>query len=81
MTQYSTPKELAERWRTSAESIIALIRAGRLRAFTLSPPGSPKPRWKISPDAIAEYEARHAARPPAKAPARRRRDPAVIEFY
>jgi len=76
-----TPPELAKRWRAKPETIIALIRSGALRAFTLSPAGSSRPRWKISADAVVEYENRHAAKPPAATPPRRRKAVDVIEFY
>jgi len=80
--RYLTPPALARLWGVTAETVIAHIRAGRLRAFTISPPDCSRPRWRIAPDAVAEYELRHqAARP--QTPQRRRKQPAggVIEFF
>ena len=81
MTRYLTPPELAQRWRTTPERVIAHIRAGRLHAFSTSPPGSRRPRWKIPPDAIVEFELPQAARPPTKPVPRRRPAGNVTEFY
>lgn len=81
MTEYLTPPQLAARWRCKAETVLALIRAGRLRAFTLSPPGTSRPRWRIAPDAVVEFEARHEARPPVKVTRRRKQLAGAIEWY
>jgi len=88
-TQYRTPQEVAELWQCTTEHVLDLIRSGRLRAFSLSKPGSKRPRWRISADAIAEYESRHqAGAPPATSesskkpkPKPKRRQDKVIEFY
>lgn len=77
---YLTPPELARRWRCAPETVLGLIRKGYLRAFTLSPPGARRPRWRIPPDAIVEYEQRRSARMPEK-PMRRRRQPDVIPYF
>ena len=79
--QYLIPRELAKLWRTTPEAIIDLIRSGLLRAFTTSAPGSRRPRWKIPPDAIVEFESRQAARPPTKPVPRRRPVGNVTEYY
>lgn len=62
------------------ESIIAAIRRGELRAIDVATPGSARPRFKISPDAIREFEAAREVRPRIK-PVRRRRSTTVIQFY
>ncbi len=52
-----TPPQLAKRWRKSPEQIICLIRAGKLRAFDSSlNPGYGRPRFLITPEAVAEFE-------------------------
>lgn len=78
---YLTPPELARLWRCAPETIIAHIRAERLRAFTTSPPGSRRPRWRIPVEAVAEFEQRQSPRPAPKPGPRRRNDPDVIEFF
>ncbi len=75
------PQSLAKRWNTSAESVLNLIRTKKLRAFTLSPAGSKRPRWKVSADAVAEFEAGQTTTSVAK-PQRRQKQPAgIIQFY
>lgn len=85
MTEYLTPPELATLWKCTPETIVSHIKAGRLRAFTLSPPGSRRPRWRIPPDAIVEFESRQAARPPVtqqpKVRRSQRRDPGYVEYF
>ena len=82
MKTYRTPQEQAELWHCSTEHVLDLIRDGRLKAFSLSKPGSKRPRWRFSTDAITEYESQHQAQVATK-PARRtrRRAEDVIEFY
>lgn len=79
---YSTPQELAEIWRCSAEHVLDLIRNKRLKAFSLSKPGSKRPRWRISDGAVAEYESQHQAQAPVTpSRQRQRRKESEIEFY
>jgi hypothetical protein len=77
-----SPPELAKEWGIDPSTILAHIRAGRLRAFSTSPPGTKRPRWKIPPEAVAEFEATHAAQTPVKPvrSTRRRRDPQFVEY-
>lgn len=79
---YLTPPELARRWRCTPETILAHIRAGRLRAFTLSPPTAKRPRWRIASSAVEEFENVHTAQQPVKSPrrSRRKRDAGYVEY-
>ena len=76
-----SPADVAARWSCSAEHVLALIHAGRLQAFSLSAPGSKRPRWRVSPEAVATYEARHAARKPTPETRTRRRTPEAVGPY
>lgn len=80
---YFTPAQLAERLQTTAETVIGHIRAGRLGAFSLSPPGCKRPRYRITPDAVTEFEESQQVRPPAKPTPRRRKtsDPNYIHYF
>jgi hypothetical protein len=57
----------------------AWIRAGELRAFNVAARQAGRPRYRISPEALEEFELRRQIMPPAVAalrggrPARRRR--------
>jgi hypothetical protein len=79
--RYLTPAQLAERWQTTAPKVLALIHSGRLAAISISPPTCQRPRYRIPPAALAEYESQHTSRPPVKPPSRRKRMAGVIEFY
>ena len=74
--------DLTERYGVSEGTVLQWIRSGELRAVNVSRrPGSKKPRWRITAEALATFE---LARTPAPAPPRmrRRKRPAeVIEFY
>jgi len=74
-----TPPMLAARWGCSPESIIGLIRAGRLPAFTVSV-GRRRPRWRVSLEAVAVYEMTRQGSAAPKAP-KRQKNGDVIEFF
>ena len=80
--RYLTPPELARTWGVDPSTVLALIRRGALRAFSTSPPGTRRPRWRIHPSAVAEFEAAHAAQTPVKPvrSTRRRKDPSYVEY-
>ena len=69
---YVTPPQLAAEWRCDDDLIREFIKSGELRAFTLSPPGCLRPRWRINREAIAEFEARRSSRPSSEVLARGR---------
>jgi len=76
-----TPPQLAAEWRCSPDSIVDLIKSGRLRAFTTSAPSCLRPRWKIPEDAVAEFEAKNRPAKAVKSTRRRRTEPAGFIEY
>ena len=85
-TMSRKPQQLAERWQCTTEHVLDLIHNNRLKAFSLSKPGSKRPRYRITDEAVAEYEAQHQTQVPvnktAKPTSRRpRKREAVIQFY
>lgn len=52
MALFMTPRQVAERWGCDAAHVQRLCRTGRLRAMQLGRRG-----WRISPEALAAYEA------------------------
>lgn len=60
---FLTPREVAERWGCSARHIRRLCGSGELRAMRLG-----LESWRISMDAVSEYEQRHTSEPAAPAP-------------
>ena len=78
-----TPKTLAERWSSSDEHVLGLIHSGQLRAFSISPPNSKRPRFRIPEDSVAEFEQQRSNRPqPVAQTARRKRGQRQrVKFY
>ncbi len=75
-----TVQDLAERFRVSPEKVRGWIRRGELRAVNTADTARDKPRLVVPDDAVAEFERGRSAAQPKPAPRRRRR-PAVIDFY
>lgn len=78
---YLTPPELAKRWHCKPSTVISKIRIGDLRAFNLAGPGCTKPRFRISPEAIAEFESRKSVVTTIKPIRRTRRDLAAVKEF
>jgi hypothetical protein len=57
-----------------------LIATGQLAAVNTAAVLCGRPRWVITPEAIAEFERLRRPSPPPKPP-RRRRKPAVRDYY
>jgi hypothetical protein len=74
-----TPPQLAKRWRCKPESVLAKLKSGELRGFKLGN-GRRRPRWRVSPEAIAAYELGSGGEL-ASALRRRGKQPEVIEFF
>jgi hypothetical protein len=68
-----SPPMIAKRWGCKPESVIRLLQAGALCGFTVSPPGTKRPRWRVSLDALLKYEAGDTTSAPARSGSRRRR--------
>lgn len=78
---YFSPPRLSKLWGCSPETVLSLIRTGRLRAFTLSPWGCKRPRWRIPAEAVREYEAAHAACQTPEPRRSRKRRSVKVKFY
>jgi hypothetical protein len=78
---YHTPVSLAKLWGVCPETIITMIRSGRLLAFTCSPAKCKRPRWRISPEAIRLYELANQGPGAAKSPRRSAKNAEVIAFF
>lgn len=80
-----TPAEVAALYRVGTANVLHWISSGALPAVNTSR-GTQRPRWRISREALEQFERRRAAKPRPKA-ARRRRRPerdgagAVIEYW
>ena len=79
---YYTPPQLATRLGVKPETIIRFIRRGELRAFDVSGrPGIGRPRFRIAVDAVIEFENKRSPATAARPARRRRKDPAIIEYF
>jgi len=78
-----TPSQVAERWSCSTERVLGLIHGGHLKAFSISNPGSKRPRYRISESAVKEFEDAASTQPPPKPkrPQKKPKSDHVIEFY
>jgi len=75
-----TVEDVARRYRVSPDKVRAWIAHGELRGINTATNLCGKPRWVIPPEALAEFEKKRTGGPAPK-PQRRRRQPAVIDFY
>ncbi len=66
------PGEFARRYGIGPHKTLALIAAGILKAIDCRAPGSSRPLWRITPQAIEEFERNRAATPPAPKTQRRK---------
>ncbi len=71
-SRYLTPPQYADVLVVADEKIIEFINSGELRAVNVATKGSKRPRWRITPEAIAEFEASRSNAPPPPKPKQRR---------
>ena len=74
------PREVAERYRVSVDKVVGWIRVGKLRAFNVGD-GLKRPRWRVLPADLTAFETERMATPPPKPARRRRRDPAIKDYF
>lgn len=68
-----TPPAVAKRWACKPETVRKLIEAGVLRGFSVSPPGTRRPHYRITLDAVLAYESGETSKPTEAKPRRSRR--------
>ena len=76
-----TVADVARRYRVSPDKVRAWIARGELAAVNTAAVLCGKPRWVVTPDALAAFERRRLAGVPAKPARRRSRRPALIDYY
>jgi excisionase family DNA binding protein len=76
-------RDLCERYEVSEHTVLSWIHSGELRAVNVGRrPGAKRPRWRISHQALEQFElARTPTPPPPRARRRKRAESGVIEFY
>jgi transposase len=75
-----TVRDLARRYRVGEDKVRSWIRRGELAAVNTATVLCGRPRWVVSPEALAAFEQRRAGGPPPK-PQRRRRHRAAVDYY
>lgn len=83
---FYTPRALAKHWGVHVDKVLRFIHTGELPAFNAASRQSKRPRYRISFDAVRDFEAAHAACPagPQKTeqPRRKKRsDTAAVHHY
>ena len=79
-----TVADLCDKFGVTEHTVLTWIRSGEMSAVNVGRhPGAGKPRWRISPEAVAAFElSRESGGTPTPQPKRRRKaDPEVIKFY
>ena len=76
-------KELQERYGVGEHTILGWIKTGELRATNVARKTGTRPKWRISPESLAEFELhRESGAPPVtKAKRKQKANPEVIAFY
>lgn len=74
-----SPPKIAKRFGVKADTVRSWIHSGELRAINVAPSGSTKPSFRVSDEAIAEFQLKRGTQPPA--PTRRRRKPSAVKQY
>jgi len=76
-----TVRDVAQRYRVGRGKVLSWINRGELAAVNTASALCGKPRWVVSPDALAAFERSRAGGPaPKPAPKRRRRSGEVDYF-
>lgn len=74
-------REVRERYGVGEHTVLKWIRGGELKAIDVSRTPGGKPKWRITEQALAEFEALRTPTPPLPRAARRKRTADVVEFY
>lgn len=77
-----SPNALSKRLGIRPQKVLGWIARGELTAVNLAERTGGRPRWKILPEALAEFlAARQSSPPPAPAVRRRKRLTGVTQYY
>jgi hypothetical protein len=78
---YFTPPGLGKKWVCKPERVIEFIASGELEAFNVARSGCKRARWRISPEAIARFEAARSAIATAKPVRSRKRQTGYVRRF
>jgi excisionase family DNA binding protein len=81
-TRALTIREVCERYGVGQATVRSWLRTGELRGVNCGRrPGSKKPRWRVTAEALAAFELLRTPNPPPPRTKRRKRQADVIAFY
>jgi hypothetical protein len=75
-----TVADVARRYRIGRDKVRQMISRGELAAVNTASARCSRPRWVITPEALAQFEQRRAAGSPAK-PARRKKRSCPVDYF
>ncbi len=81
---YLKVSDIEKRLGVDEHAVLGWIKSGELKAVNVGrSPGKKRPRWRISEQALAEFEATRSSGPALSlSPRRRKKRPAdVVQFY
>lgn len=82
VTSYHTPPAIAKRYGVDPHKVAHWIRVGELSAIDVSTTPGGRPRYRVSPEALAAFEAKRSAGPePRITRIHRKKDPGIVEFF
>jgi excisionase family DNA binding protein len=76
-----TPPEVAKRLRVTADKVRAWIERGELAAVNVVDRLGGRPRWRISAEALAEFEERRTAMGRPARTKRAKKPSELVEYY
>jgi transposase len=76
-----TVRDLSQRWRVSEDKVRAWIGKGEQKGVNTATNLCGRPRWVVSPDAVAEFEKRRAGSSPPKLKRARKRTQEEIDYF
>ena len=72
--------DLCRRWKVGADKVYAFLRRGELVGVNVAANLSGRPMWRITMEAVRQFEARRSSQPPPKPPKRRKRT-FQVDYY
>ena len=75
-------RDVCDRYGVSEHTVLAWIRSGELRAVNVGRrPQAGKPRWRVTQEALEQFELARTFLPPPPRARRKRAEAGVITFY
>lgn len=86
MTEWFTPPQIARQRQLRVGKVLTWIRTGQLLAVNCAEQSGGRPRWRVSAEALAAFDASRSNRGHIKHPTPRirpasRRDESVTQFF